>query len=241
LNDCPETIKTNYKYWHELVSRSKDGDILSLSDAYDLTQEDFVKEVRPTPSYRGYLYLGNPLDNTHFIAINIYMYLRTKEVKPPGTHKWSSLSNGPTYSVVSDSKYLLDTGDNKEGVSETDEVEIPKEELERAYKYGKTIVRITEEEMKYQQAKTRKEMAIIGFIPAATVKLTMIWYSVLSCSFDLHSFLVIISTQMLISLRLETIILQKEHLRLQHWLLPCTKRVVLHLFAMFQKMMAKQE
>lgn len=155
---------------------------MSLSDAYDLTQEDFVKEVRPTPSYRGYLYLGHPLDNNHFIAINIFMYLRTKEVKPQTTHKWSSLSNGPTYSVESESKYLLDTGDNKEGVSGTDEVEIPKEELERAYKYGKTVVKIAEKEMQYQQPKTRKEMAIIGFIPAETVSKRP-WYWMCSCSF----------------------------------------------------------
>jgi ATP-dependent DNA helicase 2 subunit 2 len=168
-NNCPDMVKINYDNWHHLVSRSRDGDILSLTEAYELTQEDFVKEVRPTPSYRGYLYLGHPLENNHFVAINIFMYLRTKEVRPKTSHKWSSLSNGPTYSIVSNSKYMLDTGDNKEGISVSDEVEIPKEELERAYKYGKTIVRIAEEEMKYQQAKTRKEMTIIGFIPAATV------------------------------------------------------------------------
>ncbi|KAI7905002.1 SPOC like C-terminal domain-containing protein [Cokeromyces recurvatus] len=172
--DCPEIIRCNYDNWMEMTKRiGNDSEVLSLSEAYGLTQMDYAKEIRSVPSYRGYLYLGNPRTNEHFLAIHIFMYLRTKETKLPIGSKWSALSNGPTHEVIAESKYVIDedTAASYQGenfIGDQTEIEISKDELEKAFRFGKTIVKISDEEMEVAQLRTNKEMTILGFIPADT-------------------------------------------------------------------------
>lgn len=145
-----------------MAGRTKEGGLISLKIAYDLTQDDFAKEVRPTPSYRGYLYLGDQ-DNKNFLAINIYMYLRTKESKLPSGSKWSMISEGGTHGVERESKYMVEKSEPGVAVNEDEQVE--KESLVKGYRFGKSIVKLTEEELMYRKLKTHKEMTIIGFMP----------------------------------------------------------------------------
>ena len=80
--DCPETVQTNYDQWQSLVEKIAESEIISLQEAYQMTQEDYAKEVRPTPAYRGFLRLGDPSDIDNNLSLSINMYLRTKELKP---------------------------------------------------------------------------------------------------------------------------------------------------------------
>ncbi|KAI8047138.1 SPOC like C-terminal domain-containing protein [Gilbertella persicaria] len=169
--DCPETISQNYKNWTIMANESNEGEVMSLQEAYEITQEDYAKEIRPTPVYRDYLYLGDPQHNTEFLAISINMYLRTKEVKPPSSTKWSALSQGGTHTVEKDSRYLLDVPTQQDAMDmpmDTEEKEVGKEDLEKAYKFGKSVVKISEEELEFHQYKSKKEMTILGFVPATT-------------------------------------------------------------------------
>ncbi|KAI9480796.1 MAG: SPOC like C-terminal domain-containing protein [Benjaminiella poitrasii] len=173
--DCPETIKMNYDNWLELVRKAEnESELMSLTEAYELTQMDYAKEVRPTPLYRGYLYLGNPHTSENFLPINIFMYLRTKSIALPRGNKWSAISDGPTHEVVAEQKFVIDKDMSTEQeagenfIVDEQEIEVSKDELEKAYRFGKTIVKISDEEMELARLKTEKEMTILGFIPADT-------------------------------------------------------------------------
>lgn len=176
--DCDETIKTNYEHWKELIRKSlpeggeavndESDHIVSLDEAFEQTQMIFIKEVRPTPSYRGYLYLGRPESNQHFLPISINTYLRTKEVRLPTSKKVSAVSQGETKKVSMTSKYFVDVHDD--ATSAAQELEIPKEDLQKGHKFGKSFLVASEEELNAGKLKTKKEMSIIGFIDADQVR-----------------------------------------------------------------------
>lgn len=142
--------------------------IVTLDEAYEQTQMIFIKEVRPTPSYRGYLYLGRPESNRHFVPISINTYLRTKEVRLPTSKKVSAISQGETKKVNMISKYIVDVHDD--ATSAAQELEIPKEDLQKGHKFGKSFLMASEDELNAGKLKTKKEMSIIGFIDAEQVR-----------------------------------------------------------------------
>ncbi|KAI8052788.1 SPOC like C-terminal domain-containing protein [Thamnidium elegans] len=166
LPDCSEVVKTNYEYWDKLIS-SCDGDIADLEEAYAQTQIIYAKEVAARPSYRGFLYIGSPYANTNFLPISINTYLRTKVISLPSAKKVSSLSEGPTKKVEQDTKFILDI--ENEGEQHMSEVEVEKHDIQKGYKFGKTILLISNEELGMSKLETKKEMSIIGFVPSKQV------------------------------------------------------------------------
>jgi hypothetical protein len=172
--DCPEIVKTNYEHWQKLIAFSRSDpseegvdSIVTLNGAYEQTQQIYTKEVRPTPSFRGYLYLGRPEVNESFLAISINLYLRTKEVRLPSSTKVSAISKEGTKKVQMVSTYLLDVKD--EQTNDTMEIEVNKADLLQGFKFGKSTVIVSEEEMAAAKLKTHKEMSIIGFLDADKV------------------------------------------------------------------------
>ncbi|GAA5812693.1 hypothetical protein MFLAVUS_006151 [Mucor flavus] len=164
--DCSEVVKSNYENWEKLIS-SCDGDIADLEEAYAQTQMIYAKEVAARPSYRGFLYIGSPYANTNFLPISIHTYLRTKEISLPPAKKVSVLSTGPTKKVEQDTKYVLDI--ENEGEQHTSEVQIEKHDIQKGYKFGKTILLVSNEELGMSRLETKKEMSIIGFVPSKQV------------------------------------------------------------------------
>jgi hypothetical protein len=167
--NCPENIAINYKNWQLLIDSSETGgEILSLDTAYELTQMDSAKDVRPTPSFRGYLYIGNPHENDHVVGINVHMYLRTKTVPLPRSHKYSSHSNGPSHKVEPDVMYKYNanpTADSSLSINNVDEKVIDdKSRLEQAFRFGKTAIMISRDEVVSNKFTSKKELTIIGFI-----------------------------------------------------------------------------
>ena len=170
---CTKEIEMNYDFWIKLASQTPDGRVCHINETYEEINQIQVKEVRPTPSYRGYLYLGSPSKN-HFLAISVFMYLRVKEVKMPSSKKYSSLSQGPTHDVVPEKIYTVsNTGESKtDGIDTTEEedyITVSKDELEKAYRFGKQVVKVSPEEEEYGKLKTKKELSILEFVPASTV------------------------------------------------------------------------
>lgn len=168
--DCSEIAKENYENWQKLIEKAgTGGQIISVQEAYEIGQSMFAPEVTPRYAYNGYLYLGNPYTNEHYIGIHVYTYLRTTEKKMPSNHKWSGHSEGPTHEVTSSSKYLLDIRDEDSGESKEQEVE--KKDLRSGYKFGKSMVIVTDEEQNALKLETKKEMTIIGFLDASEVRI----------------------------------------------------------------------
>ncbi|KAI8647826.1 SPOC like C-terminal domain-containing protein [Parasitella parasitica] len=167
--DCPEDIALNYKNWQIFIDKADTaGEILSLQTAYEITQEDSAKEVRPTPSFRGYLYIGDPHENNHVVGISIHMFIRTKTVPLPRGHKYSAHSEGPTHKVEPDALYKFDTTANAETSLTADEIDETvvedKTRLEQAFRFGKTAILISRDEVVSNNFSSRKEMTVIGFI-----------------------------------------------------------------------------
>lgn len=150
------------------VETSEGADpIVSLKEAYDQTQEIYVKEVRPTPTFRGYLYLGRPELNKSFLAISTNIYLRTKEVSLPTGVKVSAISQEGSRKVQMISRFL-ETVKNAE-TDEALETDIAKNDLLKGFKFGKSTVILSDEELASTRLKTKKEMSIIGFVDADKV------------------------------------------------------------------------
>lgn len=165
---CTDEVKTNYKQWQNLIKTGHEGDIASLEEAYAQTQSIYIKEVNPRPSYRGYLYLGSPTYNSNFLPISIHTYIRTKATTLPTVKKISGLSKGPTRKVEMVTKYLMP--DNEGTTEESPELEVTKENIQKGYKFGKSVVLISSEELAISKLITKKEMSILRFVNAEEVK-----------------------------------------------------------------------
>lgn len=57
---------------------------------------------------------------------------------------------------------------NEEGET-TSEVQVEKENIQKGYQFGKTILLVSEEELGVAKLQTKKEMTVIGFIPSKEV------------------------------------------------------------------------
>ncbi|KAG1310873.1 hypothetical protein G6F64_004237 [Rhizopus arrhizus] len=158
----PPEVQMNYKYWKELASQTPEGHVWEVDEMYDEIHRLRVKEVRPTPSYRGFLYLGNPT-HENYLAISINMYLRVKEVKLPTADKYSKLSTGPSHAVTYETKYTVNN--TTDPMNNEVEKVVSKEDLEKGFRFGKQRVKVSAEEEEYGKLKTKKEMTILGFIP----------------------------------------------------------------------------
>lgn len=141
---------------------------MSLEEAYEQTQTIYVKDVSARPSYRGYLYLGSTTENSNFLPISSNTYLRTKQTSLPTLKKISGLSQGPTRKVEVIRKYLIRTN-GKDG-EEAQDIEVSKEDLQQGYKFGKSVVLVSSEELAMSKLVTKKEMSILGFVNAESVR-----------------------------------------------------------------------
>lgn len=159
-----------------------------------------TKEVRPTPSFRGYLTLGDvQKDPETALSISITMFARTYQPKQETATKVSALAlAGPSTGeeevrnrgVTIDKKYLKrKTNDNNTNAENSnnnnannasdamdtsgdqEEVEVPAETLEKAFWFGKSAVVIREDIEEYMRLKTTPGMAILGFLDESKVSL----------------------------------------------------------------------
>ncbi|KAI8144114.1 SPOC like C-terminal domain-containing protein [Fennellomyces sp. T-0311] len=173
-NDNPQ-VQANLAQWKGLVNSLPNGYLMDLSEAIAESMQFHKKEIRPTPTFRGYLTIGNmTMFPDTSLSISIMMYARTMEAKMPSAKKWSSLSsvtdvqnaNGQeSHQVVQESKYRMkpSTARNEaEESADANEPEVEKAMLEKAYKFGKTLVTITDQDEEFLKLKTDASMVLLG-------------------------------------------------------------------------------
>ncbi|KAI7892671.1 SPOC like C-terminal domain-containing protein [Mucor mucedo] len=165
---CNEIVKNNYEHWQALIKSGHEGDIMSLDEAYAQTQTIYVKDVSARPSFRGYMYLGSISENSTFLPISSNTYLRTKQTSLPTLKKLSGLSQGPTRKVEAIRKFLIRANDGKDG-EDAQDIEVSKEDIQQGYKFGKSVVLVSSEELAMSKLVTKKEMSILGFVKAESV------------------------------------------------------------------------
>lgn len=72
-------------------------EMIMLNDAADQLSTFSIKNVHPTPVFRGDLNLGDVVEHPHqSLVVPVFMYARTYEAKLPTAKKWSALSETQT-------------------------------------------------------------------------------------------------------------------------------------------------
>jgi ATP-dependent DNA helicase 2 subunit 2 len=127
-----------------------------------------VRKVRPVPSYRGKLTIGSQDKYDDVIAIDVERYPRTKKASPLSASKYipsSPAGNGEPPSqggrVALQRTYKV----KRNG----EDVEVEKEELQKGYLYGRTIVNLSEADQSILNLETNAELTIVGFVDRAGV------------------------------------------------------------------------
>jgi ATP-dependent DNA helicase 2 subunit 2 len=133
-----------------------------------------VKVVRPVPSYKGLLTLGDP-ESGNCLAIDVERYPRTKRAVPASASKYVSPQDAAREpvqegqediqggSVALQRTYMIKRG--------KDEVEVEKEDLDKAYLYGRSIVSLSDADLNIMRLQTEAELGIIGFVEKDGVRL----------------------------------------------------------------------
>jgi ATP-dependent DNA helicase 2 subunit 2 len=128
-----------------------------------------VKTVRPVPSYKGYLTIGNNNKYNNAIAIDVERYPRTKKASAQSASKYVAPqeSTGRKEEAIQGGNVTLQR--TYKIKREGEEVEVEKEELEKAYLYGRTIVNISDADQDVTKLETMAELSIVGFVDKAGV------------------------------------------------------------------------
>lgn len=131
-----------------------------------------VRKVKPVPSYKGLLTIGSTDKYDDAIAIYVERYPRTKKASAMSASKYvppqETQSTGGEPAIQGGSVALQRTYKIKRG---EEEVEVEKEDLDKAYLYGRTIVNISDADQNITKLDTTAELAILGFVEKTGVKI----------------------------------------------------------------------
>jgi ATP-dependent DNA helicase 2 subunit 2 len=157
----------NEKHFRGLAT-STNGTFATMAEVISSLAVPRVKKVRPIPSYRGVLTIGDPNRYDDAIAIDVERYPRTKRATPLSASKYLPPKDGRhTHEAIEGGSVTLQrTYKIKKG---EEEVEVEKEELQKAYLYGRTIVNLSDADLSVTKLETTAELAIIGFVSEAGV------------------------------------------------------------------------
>ena len=132
-----------------------------------------VRKVRPVPSFKGDLTIGDPDKYNDAIKIAVERYPRTKRSAPLSAIKYvpPKDAEGPGGSpsqggnVALQRIYKFKKGD--------EEIEVEKEQLDKAYLYGSTIVNISDADMPLLKLDTGAGLSIVGFVETSGVSINI--------------------------------------------------------------------
>ncbi|KAI9266027.1 SPOC like C-terminal domain-containing protein, partial [Sporodiniella umbellata] len=155
----------NNKYWRSLTEETNEGDISSIEERLHEIQRPRGKEVKAIPSFRGFFYIGEPAHEA-CLAVHVHMYLRVKCLTSPLTpHKHSAVSEGPTFSVISETEHHILTPENPDCF----ETKVDKDDLEKAYRFGKDRVKVSAEESEFAKPNTKKGLYLLETVDKDSV------------------------------------------------------------------------
>jgi len=160
----------------------------TLQQAIDELGIPRLKKVRPVPSYRGIMTLGDPETYETAMSIDVERYPRTMIARAVTASNFvvrsdmaASSSNGHSAAPASDQADQPDVKSDLTGVhnARTYQVkdeeapggkrDVEFEELAKGYEYGRTAVHISESDQNVTKLETRAGLEIIGFVPKANV------------------------------------------------------------------------
>ncbi|RMJ23086.1 hypothetical protein PHISP_06037 [Aspergillus sp. HF37] len=145
-----------------------------------------VKQVRPTPTFKGFLQLGNPEEYDTAARIPVERYFRTYTARAPPASSFalrSDIAPGPDEGEPSTAA-LTDNEPDGEGGKLTNvrplrsyqisdesapggKVDVEREELAKGYEYGRTAVHISDTDLNITTLETLAAMELVGFVQSA--------------------------------------------------------------------------
>lgn len=173
-NKPPQKAK-NEKILRQLVELSG-GELGTMQEAIDGLAQPYIKPVRPTPTYRGRLCLGDPEKYDTAITIDVERYFKTAVRRAPTATAFVIREGKPEEgeedglgSVHTKYTYKIKDENATDGTRD-----VEREDLAKGYEYGRTAVAISETEQNITKLETFSNYEIIGFIPAENVERYML-------------------------------------------------------------------
>jgi ATP-dependent DNA helicase 2 subunit 2 len=174
--DKPKEKAKNEQILKQLTELSG-GQFGTMQEAIDGLSRPEIKAVRPVPTYRGHLKLGDPQQYDTALFIEVERYLKISIRRAPTASAFAVRQNG---SVVDEEDNTLSNvhnlykyrvkGEEYEGGSKI----LTRDDLARGYEYGRTAVSIQEAEQNITRYETELAYDILGFIPADNVERYML-------------------------------------------------------------------
>ncbi|KAJ3283149.1 X-ray repair cross-complementing protein 5 [Rhizoclosmatium sp. JEL0117] len=178
----PESDKSaraeNERFMRSFAESTK-GDIFTGSEALSILGSLRTRSVKPTTLIRCGMTLGDPEDQTNSLSFPVWAYSKVKEAKLPSAKKWSRA--GAEAAEGSNDAFIGDVAmertykvkdvaiDGADPDAAMDGITLEKEDLIRAYKYGKDLIPFSEEDRDAMKLHTIKGFSMLGFIKSSDV------------------------------------------------------------------------
>jgi ATP-dependent DNA helicase 2 subunit 2 len=141
------------------------GQMFDISVALDYLEKPHAKIVRPVTVFRGNLTLGDTEESPDTsLSIAVHVFNKVTEFKVPSAKKRNPRTvEGPVpdHSILMEREYVY-----KQTDEELDEAppELSKDDLVRAYAFGRKLIPCYPEDEEAWKLKTEKGLCILGFI-----------------------------------------------------------------------------
>lgn len=159
----------------------------TLAEAVDELEKPRTKSTNPTPSYKGYLTLGNIEQYEDAMSIDVERYPKTSQAAAPSASKFLVRSgvHEATQSSAPPSKGEngnQDNGNGLEAILRTTTYQVEDEDgaggkrevelndLSKGYEYGRTAVHIAESDRNVTMFETTPGLDIVGFVDGHQVQ-----------------------------------------------------------------------
>ena len=147
---------------------SCNGFCFTEEEAVDALSGFKTKKTKPVTTFRGPSHIGDSESQPdRSLKVNVWAYLKTSELKLPTAKKCQVLANGTIDDISIEKLYKT----VNEG--EINEEEVQEEDRIKAFKFGKTLVPITEEDEEAFKLPTEKAMHLLGFVKMSDIQQ---WY-----------------------------------------------------------------
>lgn len=157
------------------------GNFGTLSQAVSELGIPRIKSVKPVPSYKGILTLGNPEDYDTAMSIEVERFPKTMVASIPSASQFVIRKDLASQEATHSTATLPDgeVGGNNDGLTaarpaRTYQIEdenapggkrdVERDELAKGYEYGRTAVHISESDQNVTMYETTQGLDIVGFI-----------------------------------------------------------------------------
>jgi ATP-dependent DNA helicase 2 subunit 2 len=154
----------------KLLVDSCGGLLGTMQEAVESLSRPEVKAVRPIPTYKGLLRLGNPEKFGTALTIDVERYFKISIRRPPtasahAVKSQSSTQNNELSIIHNEMSYVVTDPSETSGVKH-----LKREELAKGYEYGRAAVHISETDENITRLETDQSYDIVGFIPAENIE-----------------------------------------------------------------------